>query len=332
MKKIISSYYSLVYSITILTIAFGCESCDPETPAPVIESLTPSKGISGDPVILKGNNFGTPTKIRFNLIDSHFFFGTNTEITTVVPPGADIGINSVSIITAGGQSNNAMFEVLEDLRPIDPLPPTLEKSFPSKNFISYPVLIYGDNLSSAEVTFNDIPAIIFTGNQKVVTTSVPDGVPTGTVKIKIKTSKGESNTIDFVVEGPPPPGIPIVNFSIVSVPPPGYVPTISNNWSCGLFSDNGDGTFVDLNTENSDGEFSTVGRYEYGFDNEKKYNFLNYVEITDSEEGVTYAGHFSSKWDNPCVLEMVLISSKTGELLVCTFNRKLDDEGLVCEE
>lgn len=325
-----AAHYGVRYFM-ILFLAVGCDNSEKEIPVPVINSITPTTGYIGDPVTLKGNNLGSPTKIRFNQVESNFSSGTNTEIITVVPPGADLGNNFIAVTTAGGESNALPFEVLEDLRPIDLLPPTLEKSYPNKNFISYPVLIYGNNLSRATVTFNDIPATIYTNNQKVVTTMVPEGLPAGTVKIKIKTPKGDSNTIDFRVDGPPPPGVPIIHFSIVTIPPPSYVPTISNNWSCGLFSDNGDGTFVDLNTEDSNGNFSTVGRYEYGFDEEKGYNFLNYVEITDTIEGVTYAGQFSSEFNNPCVLEMVLISSATGELFVCSFDRKNDGE-LNCEE
>ncbi len=324
----------LILSLFVVIVIVGCES--KEVPVPILDSISPSKGYIGDPVLLTGQNLNNPSKILFNQTESEYALGTKNSITIVVPPGADLGVNSITLVNKGGNSNIMTFEVLEDTRVVDSGPPKLVSLYPSNNFIKYPLLIYGENLSASRVTFNGVPSPVYTNNRNVVTTTIPDGLPSGIVKLKIITPKGESNTFDFTVSGPPPAGVPVVNFSIVAVPPPAYVPTISNNWSCGLFSIktvnqtvvNGTieikGTFDDLNLIDANGNSFIEGYYEFSYDKGKKYNSLNYVQIKNKNTGEIWAGQFSSEYVNPCILKMILVSSVSGEVFECDFDRRVN--------
>jgi hypothetical protein len=303
------------------------------TPAlPSLSSVSPVKGIEGDPVTINGQNLGSAQKVTFNSITSTIVTNTATTITTVVPPGATIGVNKIAVHTGAGKSNELNFEVAETPDNIDPLPPTLGKIIPAANFTEYPVLIYGDNLSGAiSVTFNDKEAVVYTNNKKVITATVPKDLPAGTVTVKVKTVKGQS-TLNFQVSGPPPGGPASVNFSIIAIPPPNYLPSISNNWSCGLFAQQDGNDFVDLNTDDGTQHYDVTGSFDYHFDKVRNYNDLNYIEFTNKITGETFAGQFSSASGNPCILKLVLISSKTGQITTCTFDRRTNDPDLVCVE
>ena len=326
----INGLYMLLLILLFTGLQCGKSSKKDVTPAPVLSSVSPVKGIAGDPVTIDGQNIGNAEKITFNSTTSTIVLNTNASITSVVPAGATVGINKIAVYTSGGKSNELQFEVVKTPDNIDPLPPTLSKIIPAANFTEYPVLIYGDNLSGAiSVTFNDKEAVVYTNNKKVITATVPKDLPAGSVVVKVKTVKGTS-TLNFQVSGPPPGGPASVNFSIIAIPPPNYVPGISNNWTCGLFSQNGN-TFVDLNTDDGSFNYDVTGIFEYHFDKDKDYNDLNYIEFTNKTTGETFAGQFSSTVADPCVLKMVLISSKTGTVSTCTFDRKANDPDVVCE-
>ncbi|MCF6403778.1 hypothetical protein L3C95_12880 [Chitinophaga filiformis] len=332
MKQLIRINQLYLLLLIILFTGPQCGKSKKEViPVPSLSSVSPVKGIVGDPVTVSGQNIGNADKITFNSTASTIVGNTGTAITTVVPAGATIGMNKIAVYTSGGKSNELQFEVIEEPDNVDPLPPTLSKIIPAANFTEYPVLIYGDNLSGAiSVTFNDKDAVVYTNNKKVITVTVPKDLPAGTVTVKVATVKGTS-TLNFQVSGPPPSGPASVNFSIINIPPPNYVPTISNNWSCGLFSQTDGNNFVDLNTDDGTFNYDVTGTFEYHFDKDKDYNDLNYVEFTNKTTGETFAGQFSATTANPCVLKMVLISSKTGTVSTCTFDRKANNPDEQCD-
>lgn len=317
MKSFIVAKRPLLPFLLILIFTLQCKRKD-EYARPVLMSITPATGAVSDQIVIKGSNLNTAQKISFNQVD--FVVDPGTEITTVVPPGASLGINKVTVTTLGGVSDPVSFTVIPSNVTSPVNAPTLIKSIPDNNFVGYPVLINGTDLLGAKVMFNNQEAAIFTNNQTVITISVPNGLSAGVVQIKVITAKGTSNVLNFEVvkpsAGTPPPTL---SFGIISPPPPSYVPTISNNWSCGLFATNGDGTFVDLNNA------SVTGKYQYSF-NDK----LNYVEYTNAANNETFSGQFSSKFNKPCIREMVLISSKTGKISKCTID--LSNQGVVCEK
>ena len=316
MKQIVQNKNRLAALILVVLIL---PNCSKKIENPGLISVVPAKGIIGDPVSISGTNLENAGAVTFNGKSSVIINNTPSQITAVVPENATIGLNKIVVQTGGGESGPLDFEVVETPTVIDSFPPVLEQTIPNSNYIDYPVLIYGQFLSGAiSVSFDDVEAKISTNNQNVVTAIVPEGISSGPVKIKVRTIKGTS-TLNFNVQGPPPDGVIPVNFSIVNIPPPSYVPLISNQWSCGLFSEEDGNTFVELNSdENFDGNFKITGNYEFHYDKNKNYNNLNFVEITNSETDEILAGQFSSEFENPCIYRMVLISSVTGLITECT--------------
>lgn len=327
-----TSISNIIQKTMALGVIVFFSHCKVEVSAPILKSVDPTKGIIGDQVTIMGENLESANGFTFNTKPADIVQNTSTSLVSFVPQGSAVGINDLTVQTAGGTSNKLQFEVIKDPAFVDSLPPEIEKTIPSANYTDYPVLIYGNYLSGIiSISFDDKVATIMTSNQRVVTTTIPKGLTSGTVIIKIRTKKGISSS-NFQVLGPPPGGVIPVNFSVVTIPPPNYVQAISNQWSCGLFSEQqGDRTFVDLNTNDGNDSFNVTGRYEYHFDKTKSYNNLNYVEFTNKETGETLAGQFSSKYANPCILEMVLISSKTGKISYCTFDRRSNEPDLQCD-
>lgn len=345
MKQLLKSKLTLGMFLLLTILFFHCSKTSqtttppPPTP-PVLTAVSPVNGISGDAVTLTGKNLDNADKISFSGITSTIVQNTGTSITSVVPSGATVGTNKITIHNSGGTSNELSFEVLKKPVIFDSFPPSLTKTIPSSAYAESPVLIYGDNLSGViEISFNDKPAVVFTNNKTVITANVPKDIPAGNATIKARTVKGTA-TLSFQVLGPLPGGAAVVNFSIVTIPPPGYVATISNDWSLGLLSrvdydsNTHTGTFIDPNSDTSgnNNEFAITGRYEYYFDTTLNYNTKNYIEIIDHHTGDTLAGQFSSKFVKPCVLKMVLVSSKTGKVVLNTFDLKNAGFPDGCEE
>jgi hypothetical protein len=305
--------------LILVAIFLVCMQNCKKVEEPELNAIMPAKGLIGDPVVIKGTFLSNATSVSFNGIESLILNNTGSELETVVPSGLATGPNQVTVQTEGGTSNQIQFEVVEMPEFTDEFPPDLEMTVPESNYIHYPVLIYGNFLSGViSISFDDVDAEIFTNNQKVITTTVPEGVSAGPVKIKVRTVKGTA-TIDFNVQGPPPGGNVPLNFSIVNIPPPGYVPLISNFWTCGFFEERANNTFIEYDDDfNEKNEIS--GNYEFNFDNSGEYNNLNFVQITNTQTGEILAGMFSSEFENPCVYEMILISSVTGEVFECTID------------
>jgi hypothetical protein len=326
MKSTIKNHLLVLFAVFFIFMQ-NCKKAE----EPELSAIVPAKGLIGDPVIVKGTYLNDATSVSFNGTESLILNNTGSELQTVVPSGISTGLHNVTVQTNAGTSNQIPFEVVEMPEFTDAFPPELEMAVPESNYIKYPVLIYGNFLSGViNITFDDIEAEIFTNNQKVITTTVPEGVSTGPVKIKVRTVKGTA-TIDFNVQGPPPGGNVPLNFSIVNIPPPGYVPLISNQWTCGLFSGITDSTFVELNSdENFDENFKITGKFEFSFLPENDYNNLNFVQITNTITGEFLAGQFSAVSDNPCVYRMILISSVTGEVFECTVD--VSEFGEPCDE
>lgn len=332
MKTTTNSRFCILIFLIIAVIGLNCSKKEPKDLSPILESLEPVDGLQGDPVTLKGLNLKNVNSVTVGDKPSKIIQISDNIITTVVPESVALGVINIKVAASSGSSNSLPFTVLKTPEHVDNAPPALTKVIPAANFTDYPVLLYGNNLSGViKISFGGKSAPIFTNNQRVVTTSVPKDLPAGKVKVEIRTMKGTS-TIDFQVSGAPPAG-PAVNFNIVNIPPPNYIPGISNQWSCGLFSSTDGKTFVDLNSADENFEnFSISGTYEYEFDKTRNYNTLNYVEYTNKTTGETFAGQFSSASGNPCVLRMVLISSKTGQVFNCTFDRRVDQPDLQCDD
>lgn len=338
MKKNSTKYQLLIVLICWMFTIPQCskKSDGPPPPPPTPPALTsadPSSGLIGDPVTLHGTDLSNADGISFNSVAGKIVTSTSTTITTVVPPGASIGANQITVHTSAGESNQLAFTVIKEPDHVDDQPPFIEKTIPTSNFTDYPVLIFGNDLSGVvRLTFSTATvskdAVIYTNNHTCVTATVPKDLPAGNVTITLVTVKGKYSK-DFQILGPAPNGVTPVNFSVITIPPPDFVPAISNAYDCGLFQQNSDdSTFVVTDR----GAITIAnGKFLYDYNKSKSYNDLNYVEITYVGTGEVKAGMFSSRTSNPCVLKMVLISSKTGLIDSCTFNRRQADENAICD-
>jgi len=72
---------------------------------PVISSFTPTSGLTGSTVQIKGTAFTGATKVRFDNLSATFTVLSSTEIEATVPNGAAAGTISVSTPVATGSSS-----------------------------------------------------------------------------------------------------------------------------------------------------------------------------------------------------------------------------------
>ena len=84
------------------------------TVPPTITSVTPGKGAVGTFVTVQGAHFEDITKVTFAGVPAPYHFDTSTQITTVVPAGAQTGL--IEVTTAGGVGASATSFVV-DVRP-----------------------------------------------------------------------------------------------------------------------------------------------------------------------------------------------------------------------
>jgi hypothetical protein len=75
-------------------------------PAPTLTSADPSSGVVGTPIMVTGTNLSTPTAVQFGTVAATYTPGSATQLTTVVPNGAN---GPITVTTAGGISNGLAF-------------------------------------------------------------------------------------------------------------------------------------------------------------------------------------------------------------------------------
>ena len=82
------------------------------SPVPGVTNISPTSGITGSSVVIKGTNFAGVSAVWFNGTNTTFTLDSGNQITAVVPTGATTG--PVSVITPGGLATSAaIFTVLE---------------------------------------------------------------------------------------------------------------------------------------------------------------------------------------------------------------------------
>lgn len=330
MKKTLN-YPILILLTGLVFFIAQCGKKSTSSNPPVITSVDPTGGLPNDEVTIHGTDLTGATSVNFNSTTSSVVVATSTSVTTVVPAAATIGVNNITVTSPSGKSNQMAFNVYKASEFEDNDPPNIVKMIPLSNYSDYPLLISGTNFSGVySIKFNDKDAVISTHNHTCITTVVPKDLPAGDVLITIYTNKKPTATVHFQVLGAAPSGNIPVNFSVVTIPPPNYVPSISNDWTCGLFSRETDSTFVDLHSDDGNQNYSTIGKYYYHYNSSLGYNDVNYVEYTNTLTGETHAGQFSSK-PNACILKMITISSITGKVDSCTFDLRKNDDQLVCD-
>lgn len=145
-------------------------------PAPTVSTLNPTTGPVGTTVTITGTNFQAITAVQFNGAASSYTVNSSTQITATVPSGASTGL--VSVINGSGTANSAgNFTVTT--------PPVINSFSPTAGGIGSTVVITGTNFTGATaVTFNNVPATVFTVNSSTqITATVPGGASTGVIGV-----------------------------------------------------------------------------------------------------------------------------------------------------
>ena len=103
--------------------------------APVISRLSPTSGMAGTVVAIKGKNFGTTqglSYVRFGSVQASINSWTATQIKVVAPSGLS-GAVPVTVTTSGGVSNNnKMYTYVISAQPLIDSLTTLKQALVSK--------------------------------------------------------------------------------------------------------------------------------------------------------------------------------------------------------
>ena len=173
-----------------------------QTPAPVIEKLSPNSGPVGTNVKIKGSNFGTSGTVTFNTTSASITSWENEKIQVKVPEGATDG--PVVVTTSGGQASAGVdFEVTS--APTGPIISKLEPdSGPAGTEIKIKGLNFGEDAGT--VTFNGVTASQINWTDTKIRVTVPATATSGPVVVE--TDGGESsNGVTFTVTT----GVPVIS-------------------------------------------------------------------------------------------------------------------------
>jgi hypothetical protein len=144
---------------------------------PIIDEVTPARGMTGSKVSIKGSNFAGTAEVSFNGAAARsFVIVSPEEIKAVVPDDALSG--PVSVSTPRGEARSSgSFSFL--------LPPTVSGVTPTGGAAGSKVQIIGANLIDATgVEFNGLSAAFEVDSAMQITATVPAGAASGPVAVK----------------------------------------------------------------------------------------------------------------------------------------------------
>jgi hypothetical protein len=194
--------------------------------------------------------------------------------------------------------------------------PEITEIVATQNIKGQLLLVIGTNLTGAtKVLFGAIEASIATNTAKVASVYIPNTLSLGAYTVKIVTSKGTSNGVQFNLVDTQPTAtgsVTLSNGATVSSLPAAYTPPISNVWD--NVSDTNERFAMFESGSNtlgfSYGDLEGTGVFD-------KAN--NYVEFT--LEGIRYVGvwkapaNYNSDLGKYCDHYMTLISTESGKQL-----------------
>jgi large repetitive protein len=176
---------SMVFTVTVI-------------PPPMVVSLQPASGETGDSITIHGSNFVSVSAVRFNGVDAAFNVFSEETILAVVPSSAASGL--VTVITPQGTaaSPNA-FNIVQAQ------PPVIQSFTPTSGSVGTSILIQGPNVGQAQkVLFNGVTASFISLGPDRVSASVPAGAKSG--PITVITAVGSNTTAAaftvIAVQGP----------------------------------------------------------------------------------------------------------------------------------
>jgi hypothetical protein len=144
------------------------ESASNFTAAPMVNNLSPKRGVPGTTVQIRGRNFSAVTSgntVTFNGVQATVTAANTIQLTTTVPAGATSGPVSVSTNGMTGSSS----------WPFEILPTTLRL----KGFSP------GTGISANQVTIGGISATVTDANSTSMTVLVPNGAATGPISVSV---------------------------------------------------------------------------------------------------------------------------------------------------
>jgi hypothetical protein len=154
------------------------------TTAPVVRSFSPSAGIAGTKVTIKGANFSNASAVKLDgTATASFTLDSPTQITATVPSTATTGTIGVTTPNGSGWSSSSF----------SPLP-TLGSFSPRRGVAGTRVTITGSNLAEASaVSFNRVRARSFRVlSPTQITARVPATATTG--KLHVVTPAGSTSS------------------------------------------------------------------------------------------------------------------------------------------
>jgi hypothetical protein len=162
-------------------------------PAPTITSLSPTSGIVGTSITIKGTNFGTvqgTSTAAFNGVLSAPATWSNTSIVAPVPYGATTGN---VIVTVGSQASNGVsFTVPAPV--ITSLSPA---SGPAGIIVTITGANFGASQGASTIVFNGVIAAPTAWSNTSLVVPVPSGAATGSVVVTV--GGQTSNLVSFAV-------------------------------------------------------------------------------------------------------------------------------------
>ncbi|KAK3582317.1 hypothetical protein CHS0354_023858 [Potamilus streckersoni] len=171
--------------------------------SPTITSFTPTSGLVGSDVTIKGTNFSASpvnNTVKFNSVTATVKSAATTQIVAVVPIGATTG--KISISVEGGAFILATTDFIVNVPA-----PTIASFNPTSGAVGTTVTITGTNFSTTAtnnaVKFNNVVATVTNSTATTITTTVPTGATTGKISVTVGGQTATSAT-DFTVDIPVP--------------------------------------------------------------------------------------------------------------------------------
>jgi large repetitive protein len=150
--------------------------------APHVTSFSPTSGIAGDPIVIRGTNFIETSSVLFNQAPALFTVDTRNQITAIVPELATTG--TISVTTPAGivASTNA-FTVLPHITAFSPLggPAGTQVTLSGSGFAA-----------ATAVRFNGVPAAFQILSPAQIQATVPAGATTGLITVQTPFGQAES--------------------------------------------------------------------------------------------------------------------------------------------
>ncbi|OGU57304.1 MAG: hypothetical protein A2X64_06220 [Ignavibacteria bacterium GWF2_33_9] len=178
-------------------------SNNPTTPAaedkPVITSLSPVLGMTGDEITISGKNFGdsqASSFVSFNGTKATLYLQwSNTSIKVAVPSGATTGN---IYVTVGSQKSNGLTFTIQ----ADGTQPAITNLSSTSFNVGNQITIYGKNFGSksadSKVFFNGIEAIYYPNwFPTAIMVLVPENAKSG--KLYVSVAGVKSNEVDYTI-------------------------------------------------------------------------------------------------------------------------------------